>query len=146
MDGFIGGIWWLWRFICLVLWGEVGVLLAFNLGYYFGIANLWVLIPVSLLLVFSLIWAFILCRLLLLFPFPPCQNGKCHDITDYEWPIGLIFGRVKWGVYRYRCRCGDEYIREGRVFYLLQSDGSKKPYMALTGFRKWTPTEDSYKE
>jgi hypothetical protein len=144
--GFVGVL-SLPRYFVVVGWGLVGIALASILSGH-GIVDFWIALPFTSLLVFLLVWAFLLGRLLLFFPFPPCRNGECRGIIAYQWPIGSIYGRVQWGVYDYWCRCGDEYIREGKRFFRVLPDGSKKPYMTLTGFRTWTPAvaEEGTKE
>jgi hypothetical protein len=90
-----------------------------------------------------LTWAIWLGRILFFYPFPFCRRGKCHSIEDYRWYIDAIFGRVGRGVYLYKCKCGDEYIREGKRFMEILPDGTKRPYKKLVSFRKWADDLDS---
>ena len=91
----------------------------------------------SVVFVLLLIWVLTLGNLLLRFPFPPCRQGRCRTIDAYTWIRGRIYGREKWNTYHYWCRCGDEYVREGKRFFQVLPDGTKKPYMMLAGFQKW---------
>jgi hypothetical protein len=136
-DEWVGFPWSIGRFLAIGCWIGLGFGLA-RLFERLGLVRVSTAIQlVAILLVFLFVWAVSIGRLLLFFPFPSCCNGKCRDITAYEWRIGYIYGRKEWGVYHYRCRCGDEYIREGKRFLRVLPDGSKEPYMILTGFRKW---------
>jgi len=61
---------------------------------------------------------------------PVCQNGKCGPY-DYEYL------RTEGERSIFRCRCGHEYAKTGRVFY-RDDQGSWKPYMRrgrLTGWK-----------
>jgi hypothetical protein len=140
MDGYIGWLFWPWRLLTAIWWGGLGAFIATMLNNY-KIISFWIAIPFTISGVFFIIWIVSLSRLLLFFPFPICRNGKCCDINTYCWTFGSIYGRQKWGVYFYQCHCGDEYIRDGKKFYLLHPDGSKQPYMELTSFRTWTPAD-----
>jgi hypothetical protein len=82
--------------------------------------------------------AFLVSRLRLFFPFPLCRQGKCYRFgQDYVWRLGTLFGYETKGIYLYRCRCGDMYIREGKRFISLLPDDTTRPYKKLVGFRKW---------
>jgi hypothetical protein len=83
-------------------------------------------------------WAILLGRIVLLFPFPICREGKCRGLNGYVWKKGTLYGSKKGGLYRYRCRCGREYVRKGRKFMEVGSEGVAQPYKKLTGFREWT--------
>lgn len=77
-------------------------------------------------------------RLRLFFPFPLCRQGKCYRFgQDYVWRLGTLFGYEGKGIYLYRCRCGDMYIREGKRFMALLPDDTTLPYKKLVGFRRW---------
>src|SRR3984957_16397120 len=76
----------------------------------------WVAMAVSFVVVFSVAWILLLMRLLLFVPFPTCKKGKCSNIDDYSFFHGTFFGKCKWGVYWYKCRCGDQYLRRGKKF------------------------------
>ena len=85
-----------------------------------------------------LTWAILTGSLLLFFPLPLCRQGKCLRFgKDFIWKKGRLLGYEGNGVYHYRCRCGDEYLRKGKKFLLLLSDGTSRPYKVLIGFRKW---------
>jgi hypothetical protein len=115
----------------------------------FGISP-WIGVPVAFMCLCFLAWAVLLGRLLLFVPFPTCRKGKCHGIDDYSWFHGTFFGKCKWGVYWYSCRCGDKYLRRGKRFmefipevvvppspWVNISKGTTRPYKKLVGFRKW---------
>ena len=77
-------------------------------------------------------------RLRLFFPLPLCRQGKCYRLgQDYVWRLGTLFGYEGKGIYLYKCRCGDMYIREGKRFTVLLPDDTTRPYKKLVGFRKW---------
>jgi hypothetical protein len=86
---------------------------------------------------FVLTWGLVVGRILLLFPFPACRQGKCRGFQQFAWKRGTIRGWEGWGVYRYQCRCGDQYIRRGRRFRQILPDGKELPYKRLIGFRTW---------
>ena len=77
-------------------------------------------------------------RLRLFFPLPLCRQGKCRRLgRDYVWRLGTLFGYETRGIYLYKCRCGDTYIREGKRFMELVADDTLRSYKKLIGFRKW---------
>ena len=135
-DGFIGLLWLPLRLVSASWWIAWGVVLADGLNRLFGLSR-WIGGPLSLSFVLLVVWASSLGRLLVFFPFPPCRRGQCRDIDAYTWVKGRIYGREKWGMYHYWCKCGDEYIREGKRFLQVLPDGTRQAYMALVGFRKW---------
>ena len=112
--------------------------------------SLWIEVPIALIFLYLLVWAFLLVRLLVFVPFPYCRKGKCHSIDDYAWCHGQFFGKFRWGVYWYQCRCGDQYLRRGKRFmdfipevqvrpspWININKGTTHPYKRLVGFRKW---------
>ena len=103
-------------------WGTIGAVV----GFILGISG-----------AFLLTWGFLLGRTLLLFPFPPCRQGRCARYKDFTWKRGTIYGRQSDGTYLYRCKCGDQYLREGRRFVAILSDGTRQPYKKLVAFRTW---------
>jgi hypothetical protein len=125
------------RFLRTLCFFSAIFLMANRLKRLWGV-EYWIGYPVGFVVVFLLAWAVLLGRILLLFPFPSCRHGKCHSIDDYTWNWGSLFGREAWGVYYYKCKCGHQYIREGKRFMEILSDGTKCPYKKLIGFRKWT--------
>jgi hypothetical protein len=120
----------------VILWIALGVFLADVLNRDVGLSR-WIGVPLSVSFVLLFVWALALGRLLLLFPFPPCRQGKCRSIDAYTWMMGRLYGREKWSTYHYWCKCGDEYIREGKRFMQVLPDGTRQAYMKLVGFRKW---------
>jgi len=109
----------------------------------------WISYAIAFFAIYFLSWAFLLGRILLFFPFPVCRKGKCNSIDDYSWFHGTFFGKCKWGVYWYKCHCGDQYLRRGKRFLFIPEPknppspwvdirkGTTRPYKKLVGFRKW---------
>src|SRR6266481_908958 len=54
-----------------------------------------------------------------------------------RWRLGTVYGYEVKGIYLYRCRCRDIYIREGKRFMALLADDTTRLYKKLAGFRKW---------
>jgi hypothetical protein len=117
----------------LVLGRVVGNTLLASWG--FGGRVVGVVICAATLLV--LLWAVVLGRILLFFPFPTCRRGRCSTISDYAWDMGTLYGKRRWGTYSYTCRCGDRYERVGRTFVAIDPDGSRSVLRRLRGFRTW---------
>jgi len=118
-----------------LLW--CGVDLALFLGTFIGVLGYIAGFILGIVGAFFAIWLALYFRVILFQPFPPCKRGKCLSIRDYEWRYGSFYGYERWGVYWYRCKCGDQYVRVGKRFTILLSDGSTLPYKALVGFHKW---------
>jgi hypothetical protein len=77
-------------------------------------------------------------RIRYLLPLPVCRSGACSVFErDYTYRIGTLLGWIDPGFYNYKCRCGDEYVRLGRKFMLLEPDGSTQKYKVLRGYSKW---------
>ncbi|WP_124327403.1 hypothetical protein [Desulfonema ishimotonii] len=135
-DGFVGLLFIPARFLVIFWWFSIGCFIAKALNGFIGInfliGSIW-----AFLFILLLLWAISLGRLLIFFPFPSCRQKKCNNINDYTWTMGQIYGREKWGVHRYWCRCGDEYVRQGKRFMRILPDGTKQPYMILGSFRNW---------
>jgi hypothetical protein len=100
------------------------------------IVGLCIGIPVGFVVSSIITWALGLSRILLFRPFPVCSQGRCRSIQDYTWNPADIFGRIRWGVYAYECRCGDRYIRLGKKFLKVIGD-EHRPFKKLSGFREW---------
>jgi hypothetical protein len=132
------------RLLIVTFWALCGGLLwlalrkpAGRLGYY-GFALFGLIAGLIIARVF------LLGRLQLFFPLPPCQQGKCHRLgRDYVWRLGTLFGYEGKGIYLYKCRCGDTYIREGKRFGELLADDTIRPYKRLVAFRQWSDDPDS---
>ena len=135
-DSVIGTIHSFFRLLLLICWIALGVVLGDLLNRFCGIPK-WLGTPLSITVVFLCAWAFFLLRLLVFFPFPPCRRGQCRNINAYTWVMGRVYGQEGWRTYRYWCKCGDEYVREGNRFKFVQPDGNRQTYMRLVGFRKW---------
>ena len=82
-------------------------------------------------------WAPLLIIMLLFFPMPPCRSGRSRTIFGYQWNPMNIFGYTGKGVFLYRCRCGDTYIRIGRRVVNIEIEGKVSPYKELKGFYTW---------
>jgi len=133
----VGGMQSLVRQLLLVFWMVCGIEFARLLGGHFGPIGIAIGFPAGILLSSILTWAVWLARVLLFQPFPPCGQQNCRGMGDYSWNLARLFGWEKWGVYRYQCRCGDEYVRIGRQFMRSLPDGTLRPYKRLTGWRTW---------
>ncbi len=77
---------------------------------------------------YLLSWAALLTLNVLLKPWPECRQGRCRSFRDYVWMRGTVFGWEKGGRFRYRCKCGDEYLRDGRKFLRVLGDGTTRGY------------------
>ena len=132
-----------------ILFGAAAGLLGSFLKTQWGI-SMWVGVPLTFVFLCLFAWTVLLGRLLLFVPFPSCRKGKCHGIDDYSWGHGTFFGKCKWGVYWYKCRCQDQYLRRGKKFmefipettvppspWVNINKGATRPYKKLVGFRKW---------
>ncbi len=138
-DLFVGQIRWPGRFIFVIFLYSISLALASHLNDEIGL-SLWIGVPSLIVIVLLLVWALKLGPLLLFYPFPPCRGGQCCSINDYAWVVGRIYGREKWGQYRYWCKCcDDEYVRRGTRFLHVLPDGTERPYLKLVGFRNWQP-------
>lgn len=125
------------RLIVTAIWIASGVVLSSLLGRAWGTFGYVFGFLVGVVIVILLTWIIILSRNLLLMPFPVCRSGKCRTFRDYTWKRGTLYGREKGGIFRYRCRCGDEYIRDGRRFLQVLSDGTTRPYKKYEGGNQW---------
>ena len=121
----------------LIIWVACAAFLGSAIAQPWGIGGRWVGSIAGFVIASILTWAIWLGRIHLFYPFPSCRREKCHSIFDYEWKITEILGRVGRGVYRYKCKCGDEYIREGNKFMELLPDGKMRLYKKVVGFHKW---------
>ena len=150
LDGFAGTPRSVFRLIsvwfCLAIGVIFGRLLGNQLENLCGLAGCWAGYIIGFMAVLIIIWLAFLGHISLFPRFTTCRKQKCHRIHDYGWPIGAIYGRVGWGVYRFGCRCGDEYICEGKKFLEILPDGTKRPYKKLIGFRKWADDLDSQEQ
>ena len=124
-------------FSSFIIWVASGAILGASFARPWGIEGRCVGSLLGFLIASVLTWAIWLGRILLFYPFPACRLEKCRGIEDYRWSMDAIFGRVGRGVYLYSCKCGDEYIREGKRFMEILPDGNKRPHKILVGFRKW---------
>jgi hypothetical protein len=125
------------RLLVTTLWVLCGWALSMALRPFLGAVAYFVGFPLGFSGAVVVTWAVLLGRILLLFPFPTCGRGKCNSIKQYKWRSGTIYGWEKGGRYRYRCRCGREYVRKGRRFMEVGPNGAMLPYKKLVGFREW---------
>jgi hypothetical protein len=125
------------KLLVTAFWILCGAVLAIQLRRAWGIAGYIVGFPVGFTGALMLTWAVLVGRILVLFPLPVCRRGKCRGFRQYTWRKGTIRGWEEWGVYLYRCKCGDLYIRRGRQFIQLLPDGKERPYKKLVAFQTW---------
>lgn len=128
-DLFLGQLTSVTRLGIVSLVGAVGLVAgsaaASTLAPSWGIAGRVVGIVFAISIVLVALWAVLLSRILLFFPFPTCRRGCCSTIEDYNWDMGRLYGRERWGVYSYTCRCGDRYERVGRTFVSIDEAGTR---------------------
>lgn len=126
------------RLLLMTFWGLCGALFWSGLKRPCGKPGQWVFEFLGFFAGLFITWVVLKCRILLLFPFPLCQQGKCSRMgQDYVWRLGTLFGYEQNGMYLYKCRCGDMYLREGKRFMRLLEDDTLSAYKRLVGFRKW---------
>jgi hypothetical protein len=131
------------RFLVATSWFLCGALFWVALKRPWGVPGFYVAAIVGGIVGMFLTWAVLWGRLLLLFPLPLCRQGKCRSIgRDYVWRLGTIYGFEGEGVYRYKCACGDQYVRQGKKFMELLGNGTTRPYKRLVGFRHWADDVD----
>lgn len=121
----------------ITLWIDSGAWLGLKLHRWVGFTGYLVGFPLGSFLAIFVTWAVLLGRIALLYPFPLCQMGQCRGFGQYVWMRGTIYGYERGGRYRYRCKCGDEYVRRGKRFMHVLANGTEAPYKKLIGFRKW---------
>jgi hypothetical protein len=61
---------------------------------------------------------------------PRCHSGLCRTTAHYD----VVNAEGTWVL---RCRCGRDYVREGRRFLERLPDGTIQPYMVHRPFRGW---------
>jgi hypothetical protein len=125
------------RLLVTAIWIAGGVVLSSALGRAWGGFGYALGFLAGIVSLFLLTWMVVLSRNLLLMPFPVCRRGKCHSYRDYVWKRGTLYGWEKGGIFRYHCRCGDQYVRNGDRFLEIQSDGTLRPYKRYECGNKW---------
>ena len=125
------------RLIVTAIWIASGIVLSTVFGRTWGALGCVLGFLVGILNAFLLTWLIVLSRHLLLMPFPECRRGKCCTYRDYVWRRGALYGREKGGIFRYRCKCGDEYVRDGNRFLQVLRDGTTRPYKKYESDNKW---------
>ena len=116
------------RLLVTTLWAVCGGLLWLDLRKPWGQPGFYVFSLFGFISGLILTRAFLKGRLQLFFPLPLCRQGKCYRLgQDYVWRLGTLFGYETKGIYLYRCRCGDTYIREGRRFMQLLTNDTLHP-------------------
>jgi len=128
------------RFVGTAIWIACGVVLSSRFGKAWGTSGYVFGFLAGFSAAFLLTWLILVTRNLLLMPFPECRRGKCRTFRDYVWKRGTIYGWEKGGIFRYRCKCGDEYVRDGDRFMEVLSDGTTRPYKKYQG-GKWVDEE-----
>ena len=128
------------RLLVTVIWIASGAAISSVLGRLWGGSGYVLGFLAGILCAFLLTWLIVLSRNLLLMPFPVCRQGRCHSFKDYVRKRGTIYGWEKGGIFRYRCKCGDEYVRDGNRFLQVLSDGATRPYRKYQG-GKWMNDE-----
>jgi hypothetical protein len=73
--------------------------------------------------------------------FPICKKQRCRG-RHYQLRLDKAENMAKSGS-RYRCQCGDEYIRTNKnEFKILNDDGSTEPYRFRSGIlTPWRPVK-----
>lgn len=67
------------------------------------------------------------------FPLRPiCRKGLCRS-RDYQLAEVTEKGSV------FMCKCGDKFLRTGKLFCEISPDGTPRPYMRYKGLRLWKP-------
>ena len=121
-----------------------GVLVSSQTGRFFGTLGYCVGFFFGVFVTFCLFLLFVqLFRgfVVLFFPCPTCRRGSCRSYGDYVWRVGSFYGYEKWRVWRFKCRCDDQYIFDGIILKEVLPNGTTKPYKKLVGFRKWRDVE-----
>jgi hypothetical protein len=126
------------RLLLMTFWSLCGVSLWSLLHKPLGQFGQWVFGLLGFFVGLFVTWAILKGRILGLFPFPVCQQGRCSRMArDYVWRLGTLFGYEGKGMYLYRCGCGDMYLREGKRFMRLAENDILTPYKRLVAFRRW---------
>jgi len=106
-------------------WGWPGALLGLPLGFIGILGGLNIIAMVGVLIERD--WL------------PRCHQGVCSG--DWRTMFG-DYDIVRFGDdFGYRCRCGIEYMKEGRRFMRRRPDGSLEPYMVWTWPRGYVPDD-----
>ncbi len=69
-------------------------------------------------------------------PLPVCRNNVCQG-NDYKYVHN------QQGIVVCRCKCGSDYILNGRRFGEITPEGAFHPYMKRAMFGKWIPDSES---
>lgn len=125
------------RLIGTSIWIACGVMSSFLLGHVFGAFGYVLGFLVAVVAGFLLTWLVLVTLNVWLNSRPDCRRGKCRTFRDYVWKRGTVYGRERDGTFRYRCRCGDEYVRDGRRLLELLKDGTTRPYKRYKGRGRW---------
>lgn len=62
-------------------------------------------------------------------PYPPCKNRRCTQ-PDYRYAM-------EGDKLCLRCACGDQYEKNGRVFFFVNPAGEKEIYLTWKPFSGW---------
>lgn len=107
-----------------------------------AIGNLWRLALVVIVFLASVWMISVLTWLVIRFcwtrlhQFPVCALGRC-DRLGYRWILQEPFGWEQKNIFRYFCRCRDEYLRSGSRFYRLREGSIIEPFMRLDSDGSW---------
>lgn len=135
-------------FFLLLMLAMAGLLTAVWTGARFGCLGYLVGLPLGVVAMFGMIYAFALTWVYvegLLFEgipwLPTCRQGRCvggrlTDFGDYN-----SVKDDKDGLFGFRCRCGDMYRKVGRRFVEVAPDGSTRPYLIWSRMRGWIDDE-----
>jgi hypothetical protein len=125
------------RLLVLIICVSFGSELGIGLGRRWGLIGLAIGFPLGTFLAVYCADFIVVGWYRLFIHFPHCRNGKCSQPSDYMWLAGTFYGCEGWRKFRYRCRCGDIYLRKGRHFMEVLPDGTLRLYKKQIGFGKW---------
>jgi hypothetical protein len=103
--------------------------MGYGLGFVLGLAGTFI----SYLLVLQVLRGLVV----IIYSCPPCRQNVCTRFKDFAWKDGSFYGYEGWRVWRFKCRCGAQYLFDGVNFQDLNQDGSTRPYLKLIRFRTW---------
>jgi tetratricopeptide (TPR) repeat protein len=127
-------------------WLACGALLALFLGERYGPIGYIAGFPIGLFGASAITQIIIYYYVKLFMKFPTCQRGNCTRFEDYRsGNKGRFFGWDGGGLYLYKCKCGDLYLRDGEKFMEWLPYGGRKgtrvPYKKLNRSGEWEEDE-----
>ena len=135
----------LWCFIASRLDVGIGRLAGFYplrragtsaIGNLFKLALVLIVFLAGMWLASALTWLAVRMCWVVCHRFPPCASGRC-DRSSYGWIVEEPFGWEQKNIFRYFCRCRDEYLRFGSRFYRLKDGSIIEPFMSLDSKGIW---------